>query len=144
VKLADRRIWVGEQNRALLSGEVHYWRLDPADWPAVLERVRELGLDVLSTYVCWNFHELEPGRFDFVGDTNPRRDLLGFLDLAQREGFWVLLRPPGYAWWPDCASGKPTTRPIRGLTSTADRSVCQTRLGCFTSFCAAATYTSRI
>jgi hypothetical protein len=103
VRIAERRIWVGEQSRALLSGEVHYWRLDPAAWPDALERVRDLGLDIISTYVCWAFHELAPGEFDFRGSTNARCDLLGFLELAALRDLWVLLRPGPYIYaeWPN-------------------------------------------
>ncbi|MBV9577563.1 MAG: beta-galactosidase [Chloroflexi bacterium] len=93
VRLGERRLWVGDQNRALLSGEVHYWRLDASVWPAVLERVRELGLDIVSTYVCWQFHELPDGGLDLVGQSEPRRDLPAFLKLAARLGLWVVLRP---------------------------------------------------
>ena len=107
VSIADRRVWVGDESRPLLSGEVHYWRLDPQVWSTALRSCRELGLKVLSTYVCWDFHELAPGQFDFVGTTNPRRDLVGFLELVQREGFWLLIRPGPYIYaeWPN--SGLP-------------------------------------
>ncbi|HEY2592570.1 MAG TPA: beta-galactosidase [Chloroflexota bacterium] len=103
VRIADRRLWVGEQSRLLLSGEVHYWRLDASVWAAVLRRVRELGLDVLSTYVPWNFHEVSAGVFDFTGASDPRRDLRAFLRLAEASGFWVLLRPGPYIYaeWPN-------------------------------------------
>ena len=103
VRIAGRRLWVGDQSRALLSGEVHYWRLDPSAWPAVLARVRELGLDLVSTYVPWNVHELSPGSFDFTGETDARRDLHTFLRLAEESGFWVLLRPGPYIYaeWPN-------------------------------------------
>ena len=97
-RIAERRLWVGSEGRALLSGEVHYWRLDPSMWPDVLERVTEIGLDVVSTYVCWDFHEVFAGRFDFRGETHPQRNLLGFLELAQRQGFWVLIRPGPYIY----------------------------------------------
>src|SRR5919199_3002194 len=107
VRIADRRIWVGEQSRALLSGEVHFWRLDPHTWPSVLARARELGLEVVSTYVCWDFHELAPGQFDLRGETNPRRNLGAFVELARDEGFWLILRPGPYVYaeWPN--SGVP-------------------------------------
>src|SRR5438105_950839 len=107
VQIADRRIRVGDEQRALLAGEVHYWRLDPVVWPAVLRRSRELGLEVVSTYVCWDFHEIAPGQFDFDGQTNARRNLLAFLELVRSEGFWLLLRPGPYIYaeWPN--SGAP-------------------------------------
>src|SRR5262245_55212485 len=112
VRLAERRIWVGDQDRALLSGEVHFWRLDPSVWQTVLQRVREIGLEVVSTYVCWDFHEVEVGGFDFSGETNPRRNLVGFLELAAREGFWVVLRPGPYVYaeWPNSGIPERTVR----------------------------------
>lgn len=98
VKIAEKKIWVDELEIPLLSGEVHYWRLDPANWRPALQRAREMGLQVIATYVCWDFHEIEPGRYDFRGETDARRNLLGFLDLLTAEGFWVILRPGPYIY----------------------------------------------
>ncbi len=98
VTIADRKIWVGETAIPLLSGEVHYWRLDPACWRDVLQSVRGLGLNVVATYVCWDFHEIAPGQYDFTGQTDPRRNLTGFLDLLTEEGFWIILRPGPYIY----------------------------------------------
>ena len=88
----------GERQLPLLSGEIHYWRLDPANWRAALRRTRQLGLEIIATYVCWDYHELEPGRYDFHGQTDPRRDLVRFLDLAAEEDFWVIIRPGPYIY----------------------------------------------
>ncbi|HET6822882.1 MAG TPA: beta-galactosidase [Anaerolineales bacterium] len=98
VRIADKKVWVNDLGIPLLSGEVHYWRLDPANWQPVLRRAREMGLHVIATYVCWDFHEIEPGRYDFRGETDPRRNLLGFLDLLTAEGFWIILRPGPYIY----------------------------------------------
>lgn len=98
VHIAEKKIWVDDVAIPLLSGEIHYWRLDPANWRPVLQRAREMGLQVIATYVCWDFHEIEPGRYDFRGETDPRRDLLGFLDLLTAEGFWIILRPGPYIY----------------------------------------------
>jgi len=44
-------------------------------------------------YVFWNYHETEPGRFDFqTGNHN----IAGFIRLVQDEGMWVMLRPGPY------------------------------------------------
>jgi hypothetical protein len=98
VKIEGKKIWVDQTPIPLLSGEVHYWRLDPASWRPVLERVKEMGLGVVATYACWDFHELEPGRFDFQGQTDPRRNLVGYLDLLSEMGFWIILRPGPYIY----------------------------------------------
>ena len=98
VSIKEKKIWVDEVAIPLLSGEVHYWRLDPANWRPVLRRARQMGLQVISTYVCWDFHEIESGRYDFRGDTDPRRNLIRFLDLLTAEGFWIILRPGPYIY----------------------------------------------
>jgi beta-galactosidase len=92
VRIRDKRVWVGEESRALLSGEIH-WRMDPSVWPAVLDRARELGLEIVSTYVCWDFHEVGPAKFDFTGETNPRRNLPGFIELVRDRGLWTAVGP---------------------------------------------------
>ncbi|MGB8981607.1 MAG: beta-galactosidase [Anaerolineales bacterium] len=98
VRIADKKIRVDDVEISLLSGEIHYWRLDPSNWRPVLQRARAMGLQVIATYVCWDFHEIEPGRYDFRGETDPRRNLLGFLDLLTAEGFWIILRPGPYIY----------------------------------------------
>lgn len=101
VSIDQKKIVVGDQTLALLSGEVHYWRLAPEAWRPVLRRVREMGLRIVASYVCWEFHELAPGRYDFTGATDPRRNLTAFLDLLAEEDLWVIIRPGPtiYAEW---------------------------------------------
>ncbi len=98
VRIKDKRVYVGEEGRALLSGEVHYWRLLPENWQAALAQVAALGLRVVSTYVCWEYHELAPGEYDFSGHSAAGRDLPRFLQWAQAQGLWVILRPGPYIY----------------------------------------------
>jgi|GEM_PF-356029 len=94
VRIDGGAIRVGAQRVPLVAGEVHYWRLNPARWPRVLAAARRLGLNLLATYVPWQYHELAPGQFDFHGTTEPPRNL----DLLQREGFWIFIRPGPYIY----------------------------------------------
>ena len=48
------------------SGSVHYSRVPRAYWCDRLERAKALGLNAITTYVPWNFHEDVEGRFDFA------------------------------------------------------------------------------
>ncbi|MEW6744956.1 MAG: beta-galactosidase [Planctomycetota bacterium] len=98
VEIRDRKIDVGGKGIPLISGEVHYWRLAPPCWQEILTRVREMGLEVVATYVCWDYHEHERGKFDFTGKTEPQRNLIGFLDLVQEMGFWIVIRPGPYIY----------------------------------------------
>ena len=71
VKIAERKVWVDDQPISLLSGEMHYWRLDPNSWRDCLRRIREMGIDIVATYACWDFHQIAPGEYDFAGETDP-------------------------------------------------------------------------
>lgn len=101
VSIRDGRLWVGERHVPLLAGEVHYWRIPPSCWRAVLTSFKRLNLNVVATYIAWQFHETEPRVYDFDGATDPARDLGGFLRLCEEMGFDVFIRPGPfiYAEW---------------------------------------------
>lgn len=103
VEIKKGKVLVGSKEIPLLSGEVHYWRLNPSYWKAILERVREMGLEIISTYIPWDYHEYKRGHFDFTGETDETRNLKRFLDLTREEGFWVIIRPGPYIYseWPN-------------------------------------------
>lgn len=108
VELRQNQIWVGKTKIPLISGEVHYWRLNPSYWKTVLQKVREMGIDVISTYVPWDYHEHKRGQFDFTGKSDETRNLKGFLELSRKLGFWLIIRPGPYIYseWPN--DGIPT------------------------------------
>lgn len=103
VEIRKKQIWVGKKAFPLLSGEVHYWRLNPSCWKEILGRVREMGLETIATYVPWDYHEYQRGHFDFTGKTDPARNLRKFLELTRKEGFKVIIRPGPYIYseWPN-------------------------------------------
>lgn len=78
--------------RQILSGEMHYARIPPEYWEARLRMARAMGLNTVSTYVFWNRHEPEPGRYDFSGEN----DVAAYVRLAQTVGLDVILRPGPY------------------------------------------------
>ena len=77
----------------LICGEMHYARIPHEYWRDRLKRARAMGLNTISVYVFWNFHERQPGEFDFSGQA----DVAEFVRLAQEEGLYVILRPGPYA-----------------------------------------------
>ncbi len=76
----------------ILSGEMHYPRIPHQYWRHRLKMAKAMGLNTITTYVFWNIHEPEKGRFNFSGDA----DLSRFIRIAQEEGLYVLLRPGPY------------------------------------------------
>jgi beta-galactosidase len=76
----------------VVSGEVHYFRLDPAEWEDRLDTALRTGVTAIATYVPWLAHELPDGSFDF-GARHPHLDLVRFLSLCAERGLSVIARP---------------------------------------------------
>ncbi|XP_008934137.1 PREDICTED: beta-galactosidase [Merops nubicus] len=75
-----------------ISGSIHYSRVPRFYWKDRLVKMKMAGLDAIQTYVPWNYHELQPGTYDFSGD----KDLEYFLELANETGLLVILRAGPY------------------------------------------------
>lgn len=103
VQIKKNQIHVGSKKISLISGEVHYWRLNPGAWKDILLSVRNMGLRTIATYIPWDYHEYQRGKFDFHGKTEPSRNLKAFLQLTKKLGFWVIIRPGPYIYseWPN-------------------------------------------
>ncbi|XP_068630107.1 beta-galactosidase-like [Battus philenor] len=76
----------------IISGSLHYFRLPSAYWRDRLRKLKAGGLNAVSTYVEWSYHEPEEGQYMFEGD----RDVARFVQIAAEEGLHVLLRPGPY------------------------------------------------
>ncbi|KAK4265543.1 hypothetical protein QN277_026580 [Acacia crassicarpa] len=79
---------INGQRRILFSGAIHYPRSTPDMWPGLIQKAKEGGLDAVETYVFWNGHEPQPGKFYF----EDRFDLVKFLKLVHEAGLYAILR----------------------------------------------------
>jgi beta-galactosidase len=77
----------------VIAGEMHYARIPREYWRARLRMAKAMGLNTVTTYVFWNFHEPRPGEYDFTG----QHDVAEFVREAQSEGLYVNLRPGPYS-----------------------------------------------
>lgn len=77
----------------IIAGEMHYARIPREYWRARLRMAKAMGLNTVTTYVFWNFHEPRPGIYDFTG----QHDVAEFVREAQSEGLYVNLRPGPYS-----------------------------------------------
>lgn len=73
----------------LLSGALHYFRIVPEYWRDRMLKLKACGLNTVETYIPWNLHEPEEGRFYFEG----LADIEAFVRLAGELGLHVILRP---------------------------------------------------
>lgn len=76
----------------ILGGSFHYFRTHPEQWSDRLAKMKAAGLNVVTTYVPWNLHEAVRGRVEFAG----LFDLGRFVELVQRTGFLMIVRPGPY------------------------------------------------
>ena len=89
----------------IISGEMHCARVPRAYWRDRMKMAKAMGLNTIGTYVFWNAHEVQKGKYDFTGNN----DVAEFVKTAKEEGLWVVLRPSpyacaewefgGYPWW---------------------------------------------
>ncbi|XP_065736172.1 beta-galactosidase-1-like protein isoform X2 [Phocoena phocoena] len=75
-----------------VSGSLHYFRVPRVLWADRLFKMRMSGLNAIQFYVPWNYHEPEPGVYNF----NASRDLFAFLKEATLANLLVILRPGPY------------------------------------------------
>ncbi len=76
----------------IISGEIHYPRVPRQHWADRLQRLKSMGMNTVCTYLFWNVHEPEPGKWDFTGN----KDFVAFVKEAQKVGLWVIVRPGPY------------------------------------------------
>lgn len=76
----------------ILSGEMHYPRVPREYWHDRLKKAKAMGLNTICTYLFWNVHEPQPGKWDFSGNA----DFVAFIKACQEEGLYVMVRPGPY------------------------------------------------
>ena len=104
-ELRDKQFFLDGESTLLVAGEMHFGRVLPEDWDTRLAQAKAMGLNTVSFYLFWNLCEPQEGKFDFSGLTDVRR----MLQLCQKHGLWVILRPGPYCcaeveygglpWW---------------------------------------------
>jgi len=125
VSLSTRGLRLGAREIPLISGSVHYWRLDPREWLAALTALQSMGIEIVDVYLPWGVHEQTDGSLDF-GARDPRLDAVRFLKLAHSLGLLAIVRPGPHInaeltffgiperviWNRDCQARSPRGMPV--------------------------------
>jgi beta-galactosidase len=91
-KLGESNFLLDNKPFQIISGEIHYPRVPKEAWRDRMKMAKAMGLNTIGTYVFWNLHEPQKGKFDFSGNN----DIASFVKIAKEEGLWVILRPSPY------------------------------------------------
>jgi hypothetical protein len=98
VEIRDGRLWIDGRATFLYGGDLHYFRVrarnyDAAQthamWAQSLDLMRAAGMNLVTTYIPWDFHNPREGVFDFTG----ARDVGRFLQMACDRGMYVVAKP---------------------------------------------------
>jgi beta-galactosidase GanA len=88
-----RQFFLNGKPIRIIGGSFHYFRTRPEQWEDRLERMKAAGLNTVTTYIAWNVHERRRGVYDFSADGY---DLVQFIRIAHKLGFYMILRPGPY------------------------------------------------
>ena len=104
-RVGDKTFLLNNKPFVVKAAEVHYPRIPREYWQQRIQMCKALGMNTLCIYIFWNSHEQREGQFDFTGNN----DIRAFVQLAQKEGMWVIVRPGPYVcaewemgglpWW---------------------------------------------
>ncbi len=84
----SRGFVIGGERVLPVMGEIHFSRVPAAEWRREVQKMRAGGVTIVATYVFWNYHESEEGRWDWSGN----RNLRAFVEICGEEQMPVVLR----------------------------------------------------
>jgi beta-galactosidase len=88
VELKDRCIFIDGKPQMIMSGEIHYFRLQKNEWQDRLNKLKEAGCNAVSSYIPWLCHEPIDGVIDLDGRTLPQLDVGSFIDLCKENDLY--------------------------------------------------------
>ena len=71
-----------------VMGEFHYARYPESGWEEEILKMKAGGVQIVSTYIFWIYHEETEGQFDWTAQRNLRR----FVQLCAKHGLYVWIR----------------------------------------------------
>ncbi|MEN6386357.1 MAG: beta-galactosidase [Phycisphaerales bacterium] len=83
---------VNGQRLLLTGGEFHYFRTPNELWEDRIIKAKRCGANLITTYIPWSWHEQTEGKQCWSGD----RDLGRFIELCQKHGMYMIIKPGPY------------------------------------------------
>ena len=128
VSVQNRQILIDNKPVIIRAGEIHYYRLEKSEWQDRIDKLKAAGMTAVASYIPWLCHEEKRGRFDLDGHNRENLDVIGFIELCQKNDLYFIARPgpfimaemknEGIPFWvsrtypetlPVCWDGKPAT-----------------------------------
>ncbi|MCB0211868.1 MAG: beta-galactosidase [Anaerolineae bacterium] len=74
------------------TADFDYFRIAREKWELMLTRLKQMGINTLTLTTPWGFHENEGGTIDLHGTTNPRRNVVGLIQLCKELQFYCVIK----------------------------------------------------
>lgn len=89
-KIAVNNYYISMNNKPVIpiTGEFHYARYPHQYWDESIKKMKAGGITIIPTYVFWNLHEEEEGKFIWTEDKNLR----AFIELCKKNDMNVIVR----------------------------------------------------
>jgi len=89
-QISVNNYYISRNNKAIIpiTGEFHFSRYPEQYWEESIKKMKAGGINMIATYVFWNIHEEEEGKFDFSGDKNLRK----FISLCAKNDILAIVR----------------------------------------------------
>jgi beta-galactosidase len=89
-KITVNNYYITVNNKPFIpvAGEFHFSRYPHQYWDESIKKMKAGGITVIPTYVFWNLHEEEEGKFIWSGDKNLRR----FIELCKQNNIYSIVR----------------------------------------------------
>lgn len=88
IDFTNRYLTKGGKPWVPVMGEFHFSRYPNEEWETEILKMKAAGINIISTYLFWIYHEEKEGEFNFSGD----RDIKKFLTLCNKHDMYVLMR----------------------------------------------------
>lgn len=96
--ITKEKFIINGQEKPLLSGEIHYFRMPVSAWEPALDKLVEAGCNAVAYYVPWFVHQPQEDVFDFRGTLRESNDLHKWIALTEKKGLIGILRPGPYVY----------------------------------------------
>lgn len=96
ITLNDNAFQKDSKSYFILSGEMHYFRIEADKWEKHLKLLKQAGLNTVSSYVPWSLHEQIEGKPDFAGKYTENLNLEKFIFLCKKNELNLILKPGPY------------------------------------------------
>lgn len=92
IKIEHSIVTIDNKPQVIYSGEFHYFRVPRKEWRIRLSRASALGVNCISIYVPWNWHEIKENSFCW----SDNRNLQEVLFICNELDLYVIIKPGPY------------------------------------------------